>query len=464
MADLGTESDATPQPCAIRPIYSATKHNETIVLYDGVLEVQTIKGVSARQGKLTFAWQPRVTIHIEAKLEFNHSLMSWDEFRASFRLPNVGQFTNIDVETAGTETGGSEGSYGYILGSSVGLLRGAPPAIQKVIFSVPNFTSFAGSTIWYDNEESPVSNSGRATIQHPDWRIVLDTMYGYNYFRERELQRSSAHAITHVGEITRPDYSSFTPAEVIQLIQRLSYWLSFIRGNWTAPILSRGFSSDGSLVWDDWRSHRVEATLPINSWADPNQLECYELSFAGFCQRYEEVGWNEPIELAVTWYVECCRQKSGVEAAIILSQNGLELLGWSYLVDEMKCWPPKSFENFTGPRKIRELLQHCDIPIKIPAQLVNLTVFARQKRWADGPMCLVYIRNTLIHSRNKNYEFSANIPDQVKQEIWTLGLWYLELVLLRIFKYTGKYSNRLNQPSRRQPSCEQVPWGNSPLL
>ena len=464
MADLDTESDATPQPSAIRPIYSVTNHDEPIVLYDGVLEVQTIKGVSSRPGKLTFAWHPRVTIHIETKLEFNYSLMPWDEFKASFRLPDAGQFTNIDVETAGTEIGGIEGSYGYILGSSAGLLRGASSSIHRVGFSVPNFTSFAGSIAWYDDEGSPSGISGRATIQHSDWRIVLDTVYGYNYFKERELQHRSAHAITHVGEITRPDHSSFTPTEATQLITRLSYWLSFIRGNWTAPILSRGFASDGSPVWDDWRSHRVEAALPINSWANPNQLECYELSFAGFCQRYEEAGWNEPIELAVTWYVECCRQKSGVEAAIILSQNGLELLGWSYLVDEMKCWSPKSFDDFTGPRKIRELLQRCDIPIKIPAQLVNLTVFARQKRWADGPMCLVYIRNTLIHSRNKNYQFPANIPDQVKQEIWTLGLWYLELVLLRIFKYTGKYSNRLNQPSRRQPSCEEVPWGNSPLL
>jgi hypothetical protein len=454
-------SSELQQPQAVKPIYFTPNDNEQIVLYDDVMEVKTIHGISSRQGKLFFVWQPRAAVHIEAKLDFNIALMPWDEFKASFRLPSDSTFTDIEVEVAGTEHSFNQGSYGYVLGSSGGMTRGAPAAIHKIVFHVPNFTSFAGTMVWHEREGSFTGSMSRATIQHPDWHIILDGVGGYDYYRQGALERTSGNAITHVGEITRLNNPGFTAAEATHVLQRLAQWLSFTRGNWTAPILSSGFAQDGSSVWDDWRCPKIEPCLPVISWADPNKLECFELGFSGFCQRCDSHGWSEPIGLAITWYVECCRQASGVEAAIMLIQTGLELLGWTYLIDEKRRWSANKFYKFAGPDKLRHLLDQCGIPIGIPAQLSNLRSFAGQHTWPNGPTCLVYIRNLLIHSRNQEHQFPARIPDAVMQEVWTLGIWYFELVLLKLFNYSGVYSNRLNQPNRRQPSTEPVPWMQS---
>ena len=376
------------QPRAIQPLYSTPKPNAEIILYDDLLEVQTDRGISSRPGQLIYVWQPRAALRVAAKLDFNVALMPWDEFKASFRLPNVGQFTEITVEVAGTESATHEPSFGYLQGSSAGVIRAATAAMNRIVFHVPNFTSFAGSMVWNECEGALEGNHGRATIQHPDWRILLDTTQGFNYFRERDMQRGSGNGITHVGQITRPDNSDFTTAEAIKVLQQLSLWLSFTRGNWTAPILSCGFTSDGSRVWEDWRSQRIEPPLPVSVGADPNRVECFELSFAGFCQRCSAPGWSEPTALAINWYVECCRETSGLEAAIILSQNGLELLGWSYLVDDKRCCSAKTFDGFDGPKKIRKLILQCGIPMEIPSQLRSLRSFADEEgmvRWSGVP-------------------------------------------------------------------------------
>lgn len=45
--------------------------------------------------------------------------------------------------------------------------------------------------------------------------------------------------------------------------------------------------------------------------------------------------------------------------------------------------------------------------------------------------------------------------------MWSLGLWALELCLLRLFGYRGKYSNRITQ--RYTGEVEDVPWASGPV-
>jgi hypothetical protein len=43
-------------------------------------------------------------------------------------------------------------------------------------------------------------------------------------------------------------------------------------------------------------------------------------------------------------------------------------------------------------------------------------------------------------------------------DAWLLGMWYLELVLLRLFDYEGTYSNRLVREGWIGDEVQPVPW------
>lgn len=75
--------------------------------------------------------------------------------------------------------------------------------------------------------------------------------------------------------------------------------------------------------------------------------------------------------------------------------------------------------------------------VEIPDELRSLKTVAMARSWKDGPDCLVILRNALIHPQAKNQKRMNAIPSTNIFEVWNLETWYLELVLLRLFDYTG---------------------------
>ena len=89
--------------------------------------------------------------------------------------------------------------------------------------------------------------------------------------------------------------------------------------------------------------------------------------------------------------------------------------------------------------------------VRIPAMLEEAL---GAKNFAHGPHALVTIRNRLIHPKLKN-----GIPSSVAQrQAKELGLWYVELLLLNTFGYSGLYSNRLTR--EWVGDVEEVPWAS----
>ena len=56
----------------------------------------------------------------------------------------------------------------------------------------------------------------------------------------------------------------------------------------------------------------------------------------------------------------------------------------------------------------------------------------------DGPNALTRLRNGYTHHEVMEFD------EEVKYQAWKLALWYIEIVILRLSGYTGKYSNRVN--------------------
>ena len=77
----------------------------------------------------------------------------------------------------------------------------------------------------------------------------------------------------------------------------------------------------------------------------------------------------------------------------------------------------------------------------------------------DAPDLFVRIRNAIIHSQENKRKELTKMPDEVKYDALELGLWYIELSLLYILKFEGKYSDRSTiSSSLPVPDEVFVPW------
>lgn len=447
-------------PNAIVPRHKTEQPNQKLDLYDGEMEIETIRGVSPGRGTLHYVWEPSPTIQVFAAFGVQQAVD--DRERASFRFKVQGanNFEEVRLPTYGTNPGQPFGAYGF--GHSSGTVVGSPQTVlQSTKFHVPNFLSFAGELIRYDYANPPMGKNARAKIIYRDWQIILDAVAEYDVFRQWDLERKAVSGLTHVGEITKVDGRNYTAADMMVLLDRLATWFSFCRGNWTAPILAVGLSNDGREVWKDWRSHYVRPSVPVTSWATTSSADFLETGFNKFCALHLNPAWKDAARLAIHWYVECVRQASGVEAAIILAQTGLELLAWTYLVEDLKVVSHDGLEKLPAADKFRVLLMKCNIALEIPTNLSRLVDFAGQMSLHDGPECLVRVRNVLVHSGKKHRKMLDACSAEIRTQIWTLSLWYFELVLLRVLGYVGTYRNRLVSECRDVSSvAEPLPWAN----
>lgn len=224
---------------------------------------------------------------------------------------------------------------------------------------------------------------------------------------------------------------------------------------WCTPVCAVGFDSSGSRVWENWSSPIISRSDDI-SWFDDYHPEQLEELFPRFMSRWCNKEWNDTLKKVIYWYVIANNVNDDV--GIILAHTALERLSY-------QCYKAKIGLTEDQSKDLKNLFDLLEIPdfiIDDIPELRNLLPNFRnffekinkgikEKKFKDlsknkrnkqttTPLVLSEIRNYLVHPNHKydSVDFSQAIHDTNK-----LGLWYLELSLLNLFKYPGKYYNRL---------------------
>ena len=70
------------------------------------------------------------------------------------------------------------------------------------------------------------------------------------------------------------------------------------------------------------------------------------------------------------------------------------------------------------------------------------------------------LRNNIVHpgKKAKGNKTVPSPPGGVIYEARNLGLWYIELSLLRLFGFQGRYASRVNKRPLRVGNVQFVPW------
>lgn len=301
--------------------------------------------------------------------------------------------------------------------------------ISSVSFSVLNFPKFNRST----------------ELTYNDLQIEL--VEDADLYKNIEiLSHTDGYAVTHTGQIKRRDSKILSVHETTNILRMLRAFLSFARGSGCGLTLVNAIDSDGGKTILEWGTSHTETWnnarmtwLPMSNGGD-----CLANLFPGFWKLCGDLDWKNTLFAAVDWYLNA--NNSPFHVGIVLAQAALESL----------CY------KIVGPRTagstgeyLSKSIQKIGLRTTIPPSCRNLdNLFKDCSRVGrDGPKAIAKLRNDLVHAKKKYHNTAEAQMDALR-----LGLWYIEMILLKECDYHGRYRNRLAIAG--ESPIENVPWTN----
>jgi hypothetical protein len=448
---------AAPSPCpthpeALRPHLPVGSPNDRITLYEGPMDVTQREITFRAQGHVYLDWLPIPAVRFEVPSLPNGVYPALEDL--CLRLDDGTTVSHARV-TESSYTAGADGSSAALKGTVKGrVIRPADGPVNYVLFLMPNFKRLAGKPLRYPDGSD---RAGRLTLRSGGWLITLDAADGQKAVGEF-LDARSGFGITQVGRLEKEDGKDFTADDALAILGALAWYASFAAGRWTGPCLPAGFTADGQQVWQVWSFSRTVPYRWRQTWLDSNRGEQFEAPFPGFLRLRLDEDWEEVVRVAIHWYVEANAQAGSIEGSIVLTQTAFELLASAVLVEHNGWLSTDAYEKIAAADRIRLLFRWAGIPTALPPELPDLIQQAKADNWPDTATAMTMIRNTITHPTKKNREKLGKHPSGARTDAWVLGLWGLELCLLRLFGYRGTYGNRIRQQFAGE--VEPVPWAD----
>lgn len=348
----------------------------------------------------------------------------------------------------GARIEGSVGSYklgGQIKGALVPVTQpcvvlDTERPLRSVELSILNFPEFFGQQDQWIEANETSHFRGAARLEAGPWTIMITAVPNLDEVR-KTLKADGGRAVTHTGLITRSDGGTFCVTDASILLSGLRAFLSFARGVSCGIANVEGKDRSGELSWLRWGSEYVRTWRNAGSWLiTVGGGDVLASVFPGFWQQFtKDESWQESVKRSIDWYLNS--NESAMHVGIVLTQAALERLSFQIL--------GRTRENNEPTGKfIREALGCLDLDARIPPSCPKLEELRRVNNWKDALHTLVKIRNDLVHPEKKLGTISLSAISQAR----SLGQWYIELMLLKLFDYQGSYWNRLTL------ELERVPW------
>ncbi|MGM9922055.1 MAG: hypothetical protein ACI33O_12455 [Bhargavaea sp.] len=418
--------------------------NQAVHLYSGEFSLEDGIEIFQLNGQVTLKWYPESKIEwagtitgLGISVEKAEKFLQESVFRTYRIMTPTGFRGEAFISRFDMESGELAGS---ISGAFSQPLRPA----ERLQFSVVNFYGTAGEPIRHLN----LVYRGRMRVRHGAYRILFDQVHNYDE-TYRSLDELGGYGVTHAGLIERTDGQPADPKTVNELIDALNWVLSFNAGRSVGICSIHGSDAQGNM----FKQYRVPA---VDSWKnqanwcpgvgnDPeDKLGRLVENVMG---KFTIPHWQQTLPRLLHWYLSA-KSAGFAENRLVSVHAALVKLAWKVLVEEEKVLSAQEFERFPVDMQIRRLLQFCAIPAAIPRHTI------RVGGYADGPQLIAAYYKETIHANRRNLQA---LSDRDKEAILQLGVQYLELALLHLLGYTGRYNNLLlggERPGRLEP----VPW------
>lgn len=457
--------DLKQRPPALEPMYVTDTINQSILLYDGSLAIEQNGRTVGGSGRVEFAWFP----YSGVKYEFKGHKDGFLDLDADTQLKLVEYETSVKISLSSVRD--TEITASGTVSEAISI--GSEQNLEYLLCHIVNFHDVFGRPVAVlSNGSGGYRCIERNVLEAENWKWTLDQIQT-TAEHVKQLNRQGGFAITHVAKLESADGQTFTGTEAIRFLDLCSHFFSFARGFRIPIILLVVYSSAKERVWQHWDSRTCLSWRGVSSWFPNHENGVLAQLLPGFLKWWRS--WDEDIaNTALNWYLESNINAAKLEGSIVLTQVALELIAWTLLVEQEKVISGEGFDKLPASDKLRLLLSQFNISIKLPPDWETSVpelykLFAQQppqplqklvamnkkngNKWVDGPHAFTEFRNGIVHPKRLKKILDAE--SGATFEVCSLGRWYLELVLLALCGYQGKYLNRLLIPHQ---SPEIVPW------
>lgn len=442
----------------IESVYSQSQPSETITL--GKIDAEITEGSSASPTKLEVSLQfvPEerlVFVSDETNGETSSALPGFFMPQGDLQIDLLGRGPRFRaIQTAAGR---------FIPKCSVVTVTRTDRPIKRTVFHLFNFPKFYGSTDYILRRTTATrqgfTRCGLLVAMMGGWRVQIAANEQTNDAIS-SLEERGGWRITHVGEIVRGDGAAYSSDELENVLLMLHQCLSFATGRWAGLALPVGYDENNVRVFEQWGLPLASdgAWSGTSSCFDDRNGDMLADLIPGFWRLWSQPLWRKPIGEAIYWYLGASDRRVGigVDTGLILAQAALELLAWNYCVRDRALVSEAAFapRKLSAADRLRLLVSSLGIPKQLPTDSPALHA-RRGKPWIDGLEAITEVRNLLVHPHE-----NRSLPDNSYYEAWRLSMWYIDLVILRLCAYNGRYANRL-KPNRWAGEVDPVPWATS---
>jgi hypothetical protein len=431
-------------PRAVEPYYSLASPL-AVPLYAGPLVLPTHDGGTPEQmdGAASFELAPRPRILVSGSVPRLLQIQSMLDGMPTPRLPTSS--TVPDAPEHLPETGSTSW-----LGPVGGYVAGKAAAAKTVTFNLVNFVDIHGAGITDDRDVW----WGRVVVNAGPWVVTIDARSNLREILATMRERGG-YAVTHTCKLERRDGRSFGFARCQQLLTCLTWCLWFCRASAPAVILPVGFDKNDRAIWSRWAAPHTDP-FPDTHWQWFDQAygaEQLSMLLPLFFEKWSDPAWQTSLQRAIRYYADASVMGT-LERNVVLAQVALESLAFAHLVRSSRQLQSSQFKSPVS-KHIRHFLRDVGIPTTIPRTFYGLRKVRANSPW-DGPAAIAWLRNDIVHAANRRVDRRRW---RLWYQGWELSLWYLELAVLAVVKYEGRYRNRLSgEPD--VGAVEPVPWAS----
>ncbi len=419
--------------------------NDQIKIYSGDFTLQGVDKVYSVSGEIYFTWFPDMGVKFKCSF-INKPNVNFDltgEYTLLIEKKEFGKVSLTDFNLSNKSTC-SGGSRRFIWGDST-------IAVREVSFAIPNMREFFGEPVKELTGTRMQMDRSRLTLKDKSFLVHLDRFFDFK-LRHEKLGEHGGYLITYAGRIIKQK-GSISLSELHNWQDRFHHFLYFLNGRRVAPMFYTGVFED-TKVWTDYSGYTTDTYKYVPCWSEIMVIKDLPQLWKSYNKIWQDKHDKDFLITAIHWYVEANSNAGMIEGSIILIQTALELLYNWLIVEKQKIVIGNDADGMSAANKIRLLIFQFKISPKIPEAFTELGSLPNV---IDGPEVFVKIRNALVHGQESKRIELLKISSKAKFEAQQLGIWYVELALLHIMGYNGKYKNRTSGKIWRDTGVP-VPW------
>ncbi len=434
------KADLSKLELALEPVISMNRANEDILIHEGMFFLFRKSLRIELKGRVYFSWLPELQVRFQGIAEnyLDDTLKLFDGNKTVQIEIRELNFIN-DTQFSSLYFSGNELTVRGFINPPI-IFGNKNIDIDYVRFEIANMQDILGLPV--RTKAGKISMS-RLDFSLPEFILIIDCVTDKN-IASIDRNEKGGYFLTYTGSL-KPNTNKYWNFETINnTLHCFTSFLYFLNGRRYPVILQTGFKEEG-IIWRNFTPYITDNFKSVFSWVSTQDLTSLVELWKNYYKLWEDTSDRQCIKTVLHWYVEANSTTAFVDGSIVLIQNALELLFHWIIAENYKYVNDQDAKNISAEAKISFLLSLINVIPDIPVELVNMTKFAKANNFINGPSVFINIRNAIVHPRKQNRDKLSIINSETRSEALNLGLYYVEIILLKHLGYKGFYYNRCKQ-------------------